>query len=210
IEPGALEDPADVGDVGDRERYRVRVPAPGEDLPGRSEQCPPRGFRLVDRVQRQTVRPGDERVQVLEPFFAPAERSEDLRSADAPVLVEVQQLERPLFELEPFHGTAQGDPELLVELVEVREVRATIQRDLIQTTDPPEPELMSHGPHPYGRPATFLGARRVGERSVSVCSGAGGEKARPRTNTGAGQRGAKGLPACCSSPRTTGLYGQRR
>ena len=90
IEPGALEDPADVGDVGDRERYRVRVPAPGEYLPGRSEQCPPRGFRLVDRVQRQTVRPGDERVQVLEPFFAPAERSEDLRSADAPVLVEIQ------------------------------------------------------------------------------------------------------------------------
>src|SRR5882724_6618105 len=112
------------------------------------------------------------RAQVLEPLRAPAERSEDLGRANAPVLVEVEHLERPLLELEAFHRAAQRDPELLVELVEVREVRAAVQRDLVQTTDPAEPEPKCHGCHPQGWPATFLVVRRVGERLVPGCSGA--------------------------------------
>ncbi len=40
------------------------------------------------------------------------------RHADAAVPVAVEQRERPLVELEPLRRAGQGDPELLVELVE--------------------------------------------------------------------------------------------
>src|SRR5207248_1190808 len=115
-----------------------------EDVPHGAEESLARGPGIVDRLQREPIRAGDQRAQVLQPLRAPAQRREDLAGTDAAVLVEIEELQRPLLELQSFHRTAQRDPQLLIELLQVGEIVAALQGNLVQSAHSVEPELMSH------------------------------------------------------------------
>jgi hypothetical protein len=115
-----------------------------EDVPRRTEQGLARRLRPVDGGESQPVLRGDEHAEVLEALLAPGDGGEDLQGTHPAVLVEIEQLERPLFQLEALDGAAQGHPQLLIELVEVRQVLAILQSDLIEAAHPVEPELVCH------------------------------------------------------------------
>src|SRR5439155_19726865 len=108
------------------------------------EQSLARGFRIVDRFQREAVRAGNQRGEVLQALRAPAQRCQDLPGADAAVLVEIEELQGPLLELQSLHGTAQRDPQLLIELMQVGQIVAALQSNLVQPAHSVEPELICH------------------------------------------------------------------
>ena len=62
----------------------------------------------------------------------PLDGGEELGHADAAVAIGVNEGEGLLVELEAFDGAAQRDPELLVELIEREEIRATGEGHLIE------------------------------------------------------------------------------
>ncbi|TMB33350.1 MAG: hypothetical protein E6J58_21045 [Deltaproteobacteria bacterium] len=144
VETGSFEHSADVGDVGHRQRRRFRRAAMSKDVPHGAEQSLARGFRIVDRFQREAVRAGNQRGEVLQALRAPAQRCQDLPGADAAVLVEIEELQGPLLELQSLHGTAQRDPQLLIELMQVGQIVAALQSNLVQPAHSVEPELICH------------------------------------------------------------------
>jgi hypothetical protein len=63
-----------------------------------------------------------------------------------PVVIGIDQIERPAVEFETARGTGECHPQLLIQLVEVGEVVAIGQHDLIDGAGPEEsPAVLFHG-----------------------------------------------------------------
>jgi hypothetical protein len=89
-------------------------------------------FLVVDLRERKRVAPGLERGEVLQVVLAPLDRDDDLRRPDAAVAVGVDERQRPFVELEPLDGARERGPQLLVEVLEVREVRGGLELRLVE------------------------------------------------------------------------------
>jgi hypothetical protein len=143
VEGGPGEDVAQVLHVVRRDLAGLRLAQAGQDASGRAEQRLPLRRGVVDDVERQGVLAGHEGAQVLEPRPAPAERRQDLGGAHPAVLVQVQQRQCPLVELQPLDRAGERHPELLVQVLQVREVAGRLQRHLVEPADSVEAPAMS-------------------------------------------------------------------
>ena len=104
----------------------------GENLLRRSEQLLAFGRGVIDGAQRQGRRGLEQVVRVLQAAPGPLGGGDEFRRADAAVLVGINQGQGGLVELQPGGGAGQGDPELLVELIEGHEVGPGFQPDLVK------------------------------------------------------------------------------
>jgi hypothetical protein len=60
--------------------------------------------------------------------------SDQVAGAHLAIAIGIEKTQRVRIELEPFHRTGEGDPKLLIELVEMEKVIAAIKPDLVEAT----------------------------------------------------------------------------
>ena len=104
----------------------------GEDLACRGQQLLALGRRVVDRAQRQRRGGLEQIVGVLQQAAGPFGGGDEFRRADAAILVGINQGQGLGVELQPGRGTGQGDPELLVELIQGHEIGPALEPDLVE------------------------------------------------------------------------------
>jgi len=115
--------------IGQRDLLGVRRAEVGEQAPGGREHRP-----VAQSVERDRIAGLEQPPRVLEHLAGPGQRRQHLGVADMAILVGVEQVERARLDRHAAGRHRQRDPQLGVELVEVREVVGGGQRDLIDAT----------------------------------------------------------------------------
>src|SRR5690606_13736136 len=163
----------EVGEVGERDRRRIGLSDQAQDaLRLDREGCT--GLRIgAQRLERHLVAPAQQVVGILEVVPDPACRFDQLRRADAPVGVGVDEIERAGIELQPARRAGERRPELLVEVLDVDDVRAAADDDLVDSGDTDElPAMRGNRAHAAGasprRAAREVRRRSQWTRSASV------------------------------------------
>ena len=138
VEPGLSEDHGRVGGVGQGDRSGIGLAEAGEHQARRGQQL--RALRRLgaDGGQGQRLGALGDLDRVLEDFDDPVDGGDDLRRADAAIVVGVQQIEGLRVELEAVRRAAQRHPELLVEVLERGQVGVFLQRHLVHAAGPEE------------------------------------------------------------------------
>ena len=118
IEAGLGEDFGGVGAVGYGDAVSIGLAEIGQDLLGGGEQPCALFSVVVDGDERQGVEALDQIIWIFELGGGPFDGGEDLRGANAAILVAIDQLQGAGIKLHSFGGAAQRHPQFLIELIQ--------------------------------------------------------------------------------------------
>ena len=115
-----------------RDRRGVLLAEVCENLFGGREELLAFRRRVVDGTELNRAGAAQQIIRVLHHRAGPLDRRDDLRRANASVLVRVDQVERLRVELDAAGRAAQRGPQLLIELVEIREIGSRCEVNLLE------------------------------------------------------------------------------
>ena len=144
IELGGRENFRRVGGVFQTDRGGVAFAEIGQNLFGRRQHLLSFRDRVIDGGQGQRRRTVQQIVGFFEQAGRPFGGGDDFRDAHAAILVGVNEVERAAVKFQPPSRTSKGDTEFLVELIEMGEVGAGFQFDLIESAGAEEFPSMAH------------------------------------------------------------------
>jgi len=126
-------------------------------------------FRVPKSVQGDAVSALHEFVRILQLRARPLARSDQFRWPDAPIVIGIDQVERPGVELHAPRRASESNPELLVEIADMRNVGSVADQNLIDAAGAEEFEIMCLV-HALGRCSTVVaGGETSGRRCHFVC-----------------------------------------
>ena len=121
---GGCKKPDGIGGLGEGDGGGVGLAEGGEDAFCGGVGGEAGGRRGVEGGEGDGVGVFEEDAEVIEDEAGPLDGGEKLGDADAAVVVGINEGEGFFVELEAFNRAGESDPELLVEVLEVGEVRA--------------------------------------------------------------------------------------
>jgi hypothetical protein len=129
VELGVREDLRLIREVGDGYGAGIALAQVGQDASGARQDA-----LILDGGQRNRIATLDEAGRVLEGGARPVYRRQQLGRADPTVLVRIDEIGGPGLEFDPARGHGQCHPQLLVETLEVGNVRPVAKDDLVDAS----------------------------------------------------------------------------